>query len=68
MILFSDIPGVPNGPLKVSEVHSEGCKLSWLPPDDGCGCPIGNYIVEKLDEATGNAFSAMTVPICKILI
>ncbi|KAE8573900.1 Putative twitchin [Halyomorpha halys] len=48
-----DKPGAPNGPLKVSEVHSEGCKLSWLPPDDDGGCPIENYVVEKLDEATG---------------
>lgn len=41
------------GPLKVSEVYAEGCKLDWKPPADDGGCPIDHYVVEQMDEATG---------------
>ena len=41
------------GPLKVSEVYSEGCKLDWMPPADDGGCPIDHYVIEKMDEAQG---------------
>lgn len=54
--MILDKPGAPNGPLKVSDVHSDGCKLSWSPPDDDGGCPIENYVVEKMDEATGKLY------------
>ena len=48
-----DKPGPPNGPLQVSDVHAEGCKLKWKPPSDDGGLPIQKYVVEKMDEATG---------------
>ncbi|KRF85408.1 twitchin isoform X27 [Drosophila virilis] len=48
-----DKPSPPNGPLKVENVHAEGCTLNWNPPDDDGGQPIENYAVEKMDEATG---------------
>jgi len=51
--LTIDKPSAPEGPLKVSDVHAEGCKLSWKPPEDNGGQPIENYIIEKLDEALG---------------
>ena len=41
------------GPLNVTDVYAEGCKLQWrAPPDDG-GCPIDHYVIEKMDERTG---------------
>ncbi|CAG2106083.1 unnamed protein product, partial [Medioppia subpectinata] len=46
-------PSTPNGPLEVSDVHKEGCKLKWKPPDDDGGTPIECYEVEKMDEETG---------------
>ncbi|XP_054161595.1 twitchin-like isoform X2 [Oppia nitens] len=46
-------PSKPNGPLEVSDVHKEGCKLKWKPPDDDGGTPIECYEVEKMDEETG---------------
>lgn len=52
-IFLTDKPSPPNGPLKVSDVHAEGCKLSWKPPDDDGGQPVEKYVVEKMDEATG---------------
>ncbi|KAF0299363.1 Twitchin [Amphibalanus amphitrite] len=52
-VIVLDKPGPPNGPLQVSDVHAEGCKLKWRPPSDDGGLPIQKYIVEKMDEATG---------------
>lgn len=46
-------PSRPGGPLQVSDVHKEGCKLKWNPPDDDGGKPIQFYEVEKFDKETG---------------
>jgi hypothetical protein len=48
-----DKPSPPGGPLKVSDIHAEGCKLNWNPPADDGGQPIDKYVVEKMDEASG---------------
>lgn len=50
---LTDVPGMPEGPLKVSDVHKEGCTLKWNPPLDDGGSPIEHYFVEKLDTETG---------------
>ncbi|CAH1969101.1 unnamed protein product [Acanthoscelides obtectus] len=52
-IIVLDVPSPPGGPLKVSDVHANGCKLSWRPPADDGGQPVERYIVEKMDEASG---------------
>lgn len=52
-ILVLDKPSKPEGPLKVSDVHKEGCKLKWKEPEDDGGCPIDHYVVEKMDTETG---------------
>ena len=46
-------PGKPEGPLEVSEVHKEGCKLNWKPPKDDGGVPVEGYLVEKYDPEMG---------------
>ena len=46
-------PGKPKGPLKVSDVTKNGCKLKWDKPEDDGGKPLSGYLVEKLDKATG---------------
>ena len=33
-------PARPEGPLEVSNITAEGCKLRWKPPNDDGGCPI----------------------------
>lgn len=48
-----DKPGKPEGPLKISDVHKEGCSLKWNPPQDDGGVPIDYYNVEKMDMDTG---------------
>ncbi|XP_015183294.1 PREDICTED: twitchin isoform X5 [Polistes dominula] len=48
-----DKPSPPQGPLRASDVHAEGCKLTWKPPEDDGGQPIEKYVVEKMDEVTG---------------
>jgi len=52
-VLVVDKPGVPQGPLEVSDITPETCSLSWKPPLDDGGSPITNYVVEKLDVFTG---------------
>ncbi|XP_077868412.1 twitchin-like, partial [Saccoglossus kowalevskii] len=44
-----DKPAAPEGPLDVSDVYAESCKLHWNPPKDDGGCEILNYIIEKRD-------------------
>ena len=51
--VFSDRPGKPEGPLKVSDVTKETCVVSWKPPLDNGGSPIERYVVEKQDVARG---------------
>jgi len=46
-------PGKPEGPLEVSDVHKDGCKLKWKKPKDDGGEPIECYLVEKFDPDTG---------------
>lgn len=51
--IFSAKPGKPEGPLEVSDVHKDGCKLKWKKPKDDGGEPIEGYLVEKYDPDTG---------------
>lgn len=48
-----DKPGKPEGPIEVTGVHKEGCKLKWKKPKDDGGCPITAYVLEKQDVNTG---------------
>lgn len=52
-VIILDKPAKPEGPLDVSEVHKEGCKLKWNKPKDDGGLPLTAYVVEKMDIATG---------------
>ena len=52
-VLVIDKPTPPEGPLDVSDVHKEGCKLKWKRPKDDGGIPLDGYLVEKLDTDTG---------------
>jgi hypothetical protein len=46
-------PEKPEGPLEVSDIHKDGCKLAWKRPKDDGGEPIEAYLVEKFDPETG---------------
>lgn len=50
---ITDKPGKPEGPLEVSKVHKEGCKLRWSKPKDDGGLPLEGYVVEKMEAGTG---------------
>lgn len=52
-VIILDKPSKPEGPLEVSDVHKEGCKLKWNKPKDDGGLPLTAYVVEKMDVATG---------------
>lgn len=51
--IFIAKPGKPEGPLEVSDIHAEGCKLKWKKPKDDGGEPIECYAVEKFDADSG---------------
>lgn len=44
-----DVPAVPEGPLQVTDVFRDRCKLAWKPPKDDGGCPISHYVIERQD-------------------
>jgi len=50
-LVIVDKPGAPEGPLEVSKVTADGCKLAWNPPKDDGGKPISHYVVEKKDKS-----------------
>ena len=52
-VLITDKPSPPKGPLEISNVHKEGCKLKWDKPEDDGGIPLDGYLVEKMDTDTG---------------
>ena len=62
-------PVKPMGPLEVSGVHPNGCKLCWMKPNDDGGSPITGYVIEKKEldrdvwvacgKVTGKAITAM---------
>ncbi|ESO91796.1 hypothetical protein LOTGIDRAFT_91265, partial [Lottia gigantea] len=51
-IVVLDKPGAPAGPLDVSDITAETCKLKWNPPEDNGGGEITGYIVEKQEEGS----------------
>ena len=59
-------PGPPEGPLEISDIHKNGCKLKWKPPKDDGGLPIEHYVVEKFDVDTGIWSPVGTTPTCDI--
>ena len=42
-------PARPQGPLEVSNITANGCRLNWKAPLDDGGMPIQEYEVEKFD-------------------
>uniref|UniRef100_A0A5K3EN24 non-specific serine/threonine protein kinase n=1 Tax=Mesocestoides corti TaxID=53468 RepID=A0A5K3EN24_MESCO len=47
-------PEAPVGPLDVSNVTANSCKLRWKPPAATFGAPVTNYIVERQDVENGD--------------
>ena len=51
-VLVLDRPCAPEGPLEVSDVTADSCKLSWKPPADTGGADITDYVVERCEEGS----------------
>jgi hypothetical protein len=60
--LLAAKPGMPQGPLEVTDVTKTSAKLKWKKPEDDGGCPIKEYEVEKMDVATGKWVRVGRVP------
>lgn len=52
-VTVTDKPTKCEGPLAISDVHKEGCKLKWKRPKDDGGTPIEYFQVDKMDPETG---------------
>ncbi|KAI8485779.1 Titin-like, partial [Branchiostoma belcheri] len=59
------VPGVPMGPLKVSDVTPENCVLTWDTPADNGGLPITNYIIDKCDVKVPGAWMKVSAAVRK---
>ena len=46
-------PSPPLGPVKVTEVTQNGCKIAWKAPQDDGGSPLSEYIVETMEPKSG---------------
>lgn len=46
-------PQPPQGPLKVTDVFKDKCKLSWEKPLDDGGSPVAHYVVERQEVGSG---------------
>lgn len=47
-VIVLDKPG-PVRNLKVTDISSDRCTVTWEPPEDDGGCEIQNYILEKCE-------------------
>lgn len=59
-----DVPDAPQGPVKIADVHKDGCTLAWKPPADDGGSDIVQYVVEKMDTTRGVWQEVGRVPDC----
>lgn len=62
-------PNPPRGPLEISDVSKNGCKLAWKEPDPVNGGKPEFYRVEKMDLALGGAWipcGESTKPECEV--
>ena len=57
VVLVTDRPSRPEGPLEVKDVYKDRCRLSWNPPKDDGGLDIDHYLVEAMDTKTGTPHS-----------
>lgn len=53
-VTVQDKPSPPEGPLEISEITKESCKLRWKAPKDDGGSPIKHYVLEKMDVTRGS--------------
>lgn len=64
LVTVLDVPAAPEGPAKITDIHKEGCTLSWKPPEDDGGSDIMHYVVEKMDTTRGSWQEVGKFPDC----
>lgn len=45
--IYSAIPSIPRGPIKVFDVLKNSASISWNAPEDDGGSPITGYVLER---------------------
>ncbi|CAJ0587388.1 unnamed protein product, partial [Mesorhabditis spiculigera] len=64
-VIVLDVPEAPQGPMKIGDIHKEGCTLHWKPPADDGGSEILHYVVEKMDTTRGTWQEVGQFPDCE---
>ena len=52
MLVETDKPSKPDGPLEITDIYHDRCQLAWKPQHDDGGSPI-HYVVEAQDVESG---------------
>lgn len=56
-ITVLDVPKPPEGPLVISDVFKDRCKLKWRETPDTGGLPLLHYVIEKQDPSARGGWS-----------
>ena len=59
-----DVPTPPEGPLQISDVFKDRCKLKWKPCKDTGGKPLLYYVVEKQETGARSWLEVGTTETC----
>jgi len=59
------LPGAPED-MRLSEVTSTLCKLTWNAPEYDGGSPVIGYYVERYSESSWNTVNTSPIPTCSV--
>jgi len=65
MCVCVELPGTPED-LRLSEVTSTLCKLTWNAPEYDGGSPVIGYYVERYIESSWNTVNTSPIPTCSV--
>lgn len=54
VVIISDKPSAPEGPLSVSNLTATSADLEWKPPTTDGGSPITGYVIESKTSSRGS--------------
>ena len=49
MVILTEVPDRPEGPVQLSNITKDSVTLSWQPPTKDGGTPLTGYVIEQRD-------------------